>query len=126
VDANPGFFSTDLICTNKSGEQLADVDLSVTAYFERGTSTGEGHYRKWLPDQSKTVSVSSAGGDTAFQRAAKQLGMPIGRESGYTLHALRRLFETHCINSGVPQRAGRPLDGASERQVDGCHLLLAV
>jgi hypothetical protein len=48
VDADPGFFSTDLICTNKSGEQLADVDLSVTAY--------------WLPNESKTVSVSSAGG----------------------------------------------------------------
>jgi hypothetical protein len=62
VEANPGFFSTDLICTNKSGEQLADVDLSVTAYFERGTSTGEGHYRKWLPNESKTLSVSSAGG----------------------------------------------------------------
>ena len=31
--------------------------------------------------------------------------MPIGREAGYTLHALRRFFETHCINSGVPQRA---------------------
>ena len=62
VDADPGVFSTDLICTNKSGEQLADVDLSVTAYFERGTSTGEGHYRKWLANESKTVSVSSAGG----------------------------------------------------------------
>jgi integrase len=31
--------------------------------------------------------------------------MPIGRESGYTLHSLRRFFETFCINSGMPQRA---------------------
>jgi integrase len=31
--------------------------------------------------------------------------MPIGREAGYTLHALRRFFETFCVNSRVPQRA---------------------
>jgi integrase len=41
----------------------------------------------------------------AFQSVAKRLGMPIGRESGYTLDALRRFFEAFCINSGVPQRA---------------------
>jgi hypothetical protein len=62
VHADPGVFSTDLICTNKAGEQLANVDLYVTAYFEHGTSTGEGHYRKWLDKEPKTVSVSSAGG----------------------------------------------------------------
>jgi len=31
--------------------------------------------------------------------------MPVGREAGYTVHALRRFFETFCVNSGVPQRA---------------------
>ena len=62
VNGNPGVFSTDLICTNKAGVQLADVDLYVIVYFERGTSTGEGHYRKWLDKESKTISVSSAGG----------------------------------------------------------------
>jgi hypothetical protein len=62
VSSDPGVFSTDLICTNKVGEQLANVDLYVTAYFEKGTSTGEGHYRKWLDNETKTVSVSSAGG----------------------------------------------------------------
>jgi integrase len=41
----------------------------------------------------------------AFQNVARRLGMPVGRESGYTLHALRRFFETFCINSGAPQRA---------------------
>jgi site-specific recombinase XerD len=40
-----------------------------------------------------------------FQHVAAKLGMPIGREAGYTLHCLRRFFETFCINSGVPQRA---------------------
>jgi hypothetical protein len=62
VNADPGVFSTNLVCTNKAGLQLADVDLYVTAYFEHGTSTGEGHYRKWLDKESKTISVGSAGG----------------------------------------------------------------
>ncbi len=61
VRSDPGFFSTDLVCTNK-GEQLANVDLYVTAYFEHGTSSGEGHYRKWLKDEAKKVSVSSGSG----------------------------------------------------------------
>jgi hypothetical protein len=62
VHSDPGYFSTDLICTNNVGEQLVDVDLYVTAYFERGTSTGQGHFRKWLTKETKTISVSSAGG----------------------------------------------------------------
>jgi integrase len=41
----------------------------------------------------------------AFQKIACKLGMPTGREAGCTLHALRRFFETFCINAGVPQRA---------------------
>jgi integrase len=40
-----------------------------------------------------------------FQSIAERLGMPVGRESGYTLHSLRRFFETFCVNSGAPQRA---------------------
>ncbi len=45
------------------------------------------------------------GANEDFQRVARRLGMPVGREAGYTLHALRRFFETFCVNSGVPQRA---------------------
>jgi integrase len=41
----------------------------------------------------------------AFQAIAKKLGMPVGRDSGYTLHALRRFFETFAVNAGTPQRA---------------------
>jgi len=40
-----------------------------------------------------------------FQVLAKKLGMPVGRDSGYTLHALRRFFETFTVNAGTPQRA---------------------
>ena len=40
-----------------------------------------------------------------FQAIANRLGMPVGREAGYTLHALRRFFETFCVNTGSPQRA---------------------
>ncbi len=66
VQSGPGFFTTDLKCTNKVGAQLADVDLYVTAYFERGTSKGEAHFRKWLNGEAKTINVSSGGG--ALQR----------------------------------------------------------
>jgi integrase len=40
-----------------------------------------------------------------FQVLAKKLGMLVGRDSGYTLHALRRFFETFTVNAGTPQRA---------------------
>jgi integrase len=40
-----------------------------------------------------------------FKRIARRLGMPVGREAGYTVHALRRFFETFCVNALVPQRA---------------------
>jgi len=50
----------------------------------------------YLPEEPKKLNED-------FQRIADKLGMPIGRESGYTLHALRRFFETFCINAAVPQ-----------------------
>lgn len=40
-----------------------------------------------------------------FQTLAKNNGMIVGRDSGYTLHALRRFFETFTVNAGMPQRA---------------------
>jgi integrase len=49
--------------------------------------------------------ISAKRANEDFQRVARRLGMPVGREAGYTLHALRRFFETFCVNSGVPQRA---------------------
>lgn len=42
--------------------------------------------------------------NAAFQRIAKRLEMPTGRERGFTLHSLRGFFETFCVNSGIPQR----------------------
>jgi integrase len=49
--------------------------------------------------------LSAKHANDTFQRIARELGMPVGREAGYTLHALRRFFETFCVNSRVPQRA---------------------
>lgn len=40
-----------------------------------------------------------------FVRAAAELGLPVGREGGYTLHSLRHSFETIAVNNGIPQRA---------------------
>ena len=39
-----------------------------------------------------------------FQRLAKKLGMPVGRESGFVLHSLRSFFESHCVSAGIHQR----------------------
>jgi integrase len=49
--------------------------------------------------------ISAKHANENFQRIARKLGMPVGREAGFTLHALRRFFETFCVNSRVPQRA---------------------
>jgi integrase len=40
-----------------------------------------------------------------FQKTAKALGMMAGRQNnGYVIHSFRHFFETHCVNSGIPQR----------------------
>jgi integrase len=39
-----------------------------------------------------------------FQRVVKRLGLPTGREAGFTLHSLRHSFETITVNAGIPQR----------------------
>jgi integrase len=38
-------------------------------------------------------------------RNGQQEGLPIGRDSGYTIHSLRHSFETICVNASIPQRA---------------------
>lgn len=40
-----------------------------------------------------------------FQKVVDQLGLPTGRDHGFTLHSLRHFFETFTVNSGIPQRA---------------------
>lgn len=32
------------------------------------------------------------------------LGLPAGRDGGFTLHSLRHFFETFTVNAGIPQR----------------------
>lgn len=34
----------------------------------------------------------------------KRVGLPAGRDNGFTAHSLRHFFETHCVNAGIPQR----------------------
>ena len=40
-----------------------------------------------------------------FGDALRSLGLPAGRNHGFTLHSLRHFFETFCINNNIPQRA---------------------
>lgn len=39
-----------------------------------------------------------------LKKIASDLGMKAGRVDGFTFHCLRRFFETHCVNSGRPQK----------------------
>jgi integrase len=39
-----------------------------------------------------------------FRRVVQRLGLPVGRENGFTLHSLRHFFETFTVNAGIPQR----------------------
>lgn len=36
-------------------------------------------------------------------RVVKKLGMPAGRENGYTIHSLRHFFKSYCLSHGVPR-----------------------
>lgn len=40
-----------------------------------------------------------------FVEVLKSIGLPAGREEGFTIHSLRHFMETHSLNHGVPQRA---------------------
>ncbi|TWT64006.1 tyrosine-type recombinase/integrase [Rubinisphaera italica] len=40
------------------------------------------------------------------QATARQFGIPVGQKSnGLVLHSFRHFFETHAVNSGIPQKA---------------------
>jgi integrase len=39
-----------------------------------------------------------------FTALVRKLGMPLGRDTGYTIHSLRHSFETIAVNAGIPQR----------------------
>jgi integrase len=38
-----------------------------------------------------------------FVRIVKKLGMPAGRDAGYTIHSPRHFFKSFCISHGVPR-----------------------
>jgi len=39
-----------------------------------------------------------------LKRVINSLGWKAGRDDGFTMHSLRRFFETHTVNAGIPQR----------------------
>lgn len=39
-----------------------------------------------------------------FRRLLQNLGLPVGREEGFTIHSLRHSFETITVNASIPQR----------------------
>ncbi|WP_261340000.1 tyrosine-type recombinase/integrase [Zavarzinella formosa] len=54
------------------------------------------------PDGDHRTNIKKLNED--FQAAVARAGLPVGREHGFTLHSLRHFFETHTVNSHVPQR----------------------
>ncbi len=39
-----------------------------------------------------------------FGKLVEKLGLPAGRDGGFTVHSLRHSFETIAVNAGIPQR----------------------
>ena len=39
-----------------------------------------------------------------FLKVVASLGLPAGRDGGFTVHSLRHFFETFTVNEGIPQR----------------------
>jgi integrase len=61
-----------------------------------------------------------------FLKVAGDLGMPVGRKSGFTVHSLRHFFETFCVNSGIPQRVVDAwLDHRSDRSMASVYYKLS-
>jgi integrase len=54
------------------------------------------------PEGDRPVNVKRL--NEAFLKAASSLGLPAGRDGGFTLHSLRHFFETFTVNAGIPQR----------------------
>jgi integrase len=48
--------------------------------------------------------INSPSLNRQYKQLVASLGMPTGRAAGFTLHSLRRFFESHTVNAGIPQR----------------------
>jgi integrase len=48
--------------------------------------------------------INSPSLNRQFKQLVASLGMPIGRANGFTLHSLRRFFESHTLNALARQR----------------------
>ncbi len=42
--------------------------------------------------------------NAGLRKLLEKLGLPSGRENGFTVHSLRHSFETICVNANIPQR----------------------
>lgn len=57
---------------------------------------------KKYPDGGHWISGKHLNED--FLEILRRLGIPAGRDAGFTIHSLRHSFETICVNAGIPQR----------------------
>ncbi len=54
------------------------------------------------PEGNHWVSTKKLNED--FNTKLQQLGIPAGRNGGYTIHSLRHFFRTYAVNNGIPER----------------------
>jgi len=60
-----------------------------------------------------------------FLTILKELGIPAGREAGFTIHSLRHAFKTFCINSRIPREVVDAWQGhAPDRSAGGAYYKL--
>ena len=62
IHSHGGFFTADVLLTNTGKETLGKIDLSISAYFENGISSGEAHWGEWKPGEIKTINVTQRSG----------------------------------------------------------------
>jgi integrase len=55
-----------------------------------------------FPDGTNHINIKRL--NEQFGRLCAKLALPTGRKDGFTTHSLRHFFETHLVNSGIPQR----------------------
>lgn len=57
---------------------------------------------KKYPDGNHHISTKRINED--LKEVLESLGLPVGRDDGFTVHSLRHFFRTFTVNAGVPER----------------------
>lgn len=101
------------IVSRKGAETKTRLSRKVPIHLRlRGIlATVPRHARDWFfvtapsggyPNAARRINTKKLNDD--FKRLLHRLGLPTGRDGGYTIHSLRHSFETITVNANTPQR----------------------